>query len=379
MTLPPSAERGVRGQRTPGLRVAVAGADGPVGAAVVAALAQDPGVAEVLALVPEDASEPGGTGPDAAAPDGAGLDGAAPAGSGSEGPGARVLPVDLHGPGLAAVLDGVDALVAPSRAVQPVLAAATALTAAAAARVPRVVLVTSAEVYGALPDNPVPLDEDAPLRAAPGEGHLRDLLEVEAMAARAPLAHPGLEVAVLRPATLVGPGLTPALAGHFAAPRLLVVRGSVPRWQFCHLDDLATAAALVVTSGLAGPLPVASPGWLEQEQVEVLSGLRRIELPPALAFSTAERLHRVGVVPGPATDLAYVVHPWVVSPARLEAAGWVPAHDNVAAFRALLDALDADGRRGLGRDATLASAGAAVAVVGTAALVRAARRRRSGR
>ena len=40
--------------------------------------------------------------------------------------------------------------------------------------------------------------------------------------------------------------------------------------------------------------------------------MRRIELPSALAFGTAERLHRLGVIPAPASDLQYVVHPWVV-------------------------------------------------------------------
>ena len=42
--------------------------------------------------------------------------------------------------------------------------AQTVLTAAAAGGVGRVVLVTSAMVYGAAPENPVPLAEDAPLQ-----------------------------------------------------------------------------------------------------------------------------------------------------------------------------------------------------------------------
>src|SRR5262249_25126924 len=46
-----------------------------------------------------------------------------------------------------------------------VRAAQTVLTAAAAGRVARVILVTSAMVYGARADNPVPLAETAPLGA----------------------------------------------------------------------------------------------------------------------------------------------------------------------------------------------------------------------
>jgi hypothetical protein len=105
-----------------------------------------------------------------------------------------------------------------------------------------------------------------------------------------------------------------------------------------------------------------------------------VELPAGVAFGTAERLHRLGVVPAPASELAYAVYPWVVDSARLRAAGWRPAYDGPAAFERLL--LDVVGHhtlaaRRLGRtDATIGAAGATVAVLGTAALVRRARRRR---
>ncbi len=256
------------------------------------------------------------------------------------------------------------------------------LTAAAATGVRRVVLTTSAMVYGALPDNEVPLSEDAPLRAVPDGGLLSDWLEVERLAAQAPRSHPGLQVTVVRPATLVGPGIDSVLTRHFEAPRLLVVRDSSPRWQFCHVDDLAAALEVVVTGDVDGPVTVGCEGWLDQDEVELVSGLRRIELPATLAFGTAERLHRLGVLPAPASDLQYVVHPWVVPSARLRAAGWHPTYDNPTALGLLLE--QARGHHALAarrvgrRDATIGAAGAAVAVVGTAALVRAARRKRRG-
>src|SRR5262249_45122753 len=79
---------------------------------------------------------------------------------------------------LATRLAGVDVLVHTdvdtsvetdyrARRAANVRAAQTVLTAAAAGRVGRVILITSAMVYGARPDNPVPLAESAPLRADP--------------------------------------------------------------------------------------------------------------------------------------------------------------------------------------------------------------------
>lgn len=256
------------------------------------------------------------------------------------------------------------------------------LSVAAATGVRRVVLTTSAMVYGALADNPVPLDEDAPTRALPDGSIVSDLLEMERLARRAPLSHPGLEVTVLRPATVVGPGIDSVLTRHFEAPRLLVVRDSRPRWQFCHVDDLVTGLELAALGHVTGVVTVACEGWLEQSEVEAVSGMRRIELPASLAFGTAERLHRLGLIPAPASDLQYVVHPWVVPATRLRAAGWRPTYDNVTALGVLLDQVSGHhalaARRVGRRDAAVGAAGAAVAVVGTAALVRRARHRRRG-
>jgi nucleoside-diphosphate-sugar epimerase len=188
-------------------------------------------------------------------------------------------------------------------------------------------------------------------------------------------------VTVLRPATVVGPGVDTVVGRHFEAPRLLVVHDVRTVWQFCHVDDLAEAVVTAVTAGIDGPLTVAAEGVLEQADVERLSGMRRVELPAALAFGTAERLHRVGVLPAAATELAYVVHPWAVSGQRLRESGWTPVYDNETCLGVLLEQVrghHAVGSRRLDRkDAALGAAGAAVALVGTAAIVR-RRRRRDG-
>ncbi len=256
----------------------------------------------------------------------------------------------------------------------------TVLTAAAAAGVRRVVLCTSAMVYGALPDNDVPLAEDADLRATAEATGVGDLLEIERLAKRAPRAHPGLNVTVVRPTVLVG-GTDTALTRYFESPRLLVVAGSRPCWQFCHVEDLASALEYAALEKVDGELAVGCDGWLEQEEVEELSGIRRMELPPSVALGAASRLHRLGLTPSPAGDLAYTMHPWVVSGSRLHEAGWRPKWTNEEVLAELLEEVagrhTVAGRR-LGRkDATtLGAAGATVALVGTAALVRRARKAR---
>jgi nucleoside-diphosphate-sugar epimerase len=298
--------------------------------------------------------------------------------------------VNVRDPALAGRLAEVDVLVHTDLDLAPesdrsarrafnVRGVQTVLTAAAAGRVSQVILVTSAMVYGARPDNPVPLPETAPLATDLDGSVVGDLLEIEDLARRAPRTNPGTLITVVRPAALVGPGIDTFVTRHFEAPRLLTIKGSAPSWQFCHTDDLVSALELAVAGEISGSFAVGCDGWLEQEQVEELSGLHRVELPAGLTFGTAQRLHRIGITPAPATDLRYVVYPWVVDCAALRAVGWRPRYDNETALRVLLDQRAGRhavvGRRVAGKEATIAAGGATVAVIGTAAIVRRARRR----
>ncbi|MEU4545140.1 NAD-dependent epimerase/dehydratase family protein [Nonomuraea dietziae] len=299
--------------------------------------------------------------------------------------------IDVRDPLLANRISDIDVLVhlagdyaldsdPAERRAYNLRAAQTVLTASAAARVRRVVLVTSAMVYGAAPENAVPLPEDSAVAAEPDTGVVGDYLEIEALVRRAARSHPGLEVTVIRPAAIVGPGIDTVITRHFESPRLLMVKGCTPRWQFCHVDDLLSALELAARGVVTGVVAVGSEGWLEQEQVEELSGIRGFELPAGLTFGTAQRLHRLGITPAPATDLHYVVYPWVVDCANLREAGWKPAWSNEAALEQLLELREnrttVVGRRLPVKEATLTAAGATVAVIGTAAIVRQVRKKR---
>ncbi|MCM9081710.1 MULTISPECIES: SDR family oxidoreductase [Streptomyces] len=300
--------------------------------------------------------------------------------------------LDVRDPAIAEKLRGADVVVhlaldldletdPAARTAYNVRGTQTVLTAAAAAGVHRVVLCTSAMVYGALPDNDIPLSEDSELRATAEATGVGDLLEIERLGRRAPRAHPGLNVTVIRPAVLVG-GTDTALTRYFESPRLLVVAGSRPTWQFCHVDDLVSALEYAALEKVEGELAVGCEGWLEQEEVEELSGIRRMELPSAVALGAAARLHRIGLTPSPAGDLAYTMHPWVVSVSGLHAAGWRPRWTNEEVLAELLQEVSGRhtvaGRRLGRRDAATAAgaAGATVALLGAAAAVRLARKRR---
>jgi nucleoside-diphosphate-sugar epimerase len=296
--------------------------------------------------------------------------------------------VDLLAPGLAQHLAGLRTVVhlavsydvgedADARRTRTVQGTAAVLAAAREAGAQRVVLVTGLDVHASPPAGSAPPHpEDLPLRGDPDSALTGDLLEVERLADHA--TRTGLEVLVLRPAAVVGAGLGPAYDGSLlhslAGPRLLAVRGVEPLWQVCHSDDLLSALELAATCDLTGAAAVASEGWLTQREVERLSGRRRVELPASVALSTAERLHRAGLTQGSPAELDRLLAPLVVEPARLRAAGWAPTWTTRDALATHLATRPASGGRAGAY--TAAGAGATVALVGTAALVRRARRRR---
>jgi nucleoside-diphosphate-sugar epimerase len=360
-----NARRPVRSERTshPMPVVAVTGAASGIGYALTVRLAASPKVKKVIAIDGHRGDVAGVTW--------------------------RVA--DVRDPALAGRLAGVDVVVhadldlapdsdARQRRAFNVRGAQTVLTAAAAGRVGRVVLVTSAMVYGARADNPVPLPEDAPLAADVDNSVAGDLLEIEQLARRSPRSNPGTAVTVVRPAALVGDAVDTLVTRHFEAPRLLTVKGCAPRWQFCHVDDLTSALEFTVGGGIGGQFAVGCDGWLEQDAVEQISGLKSIELPARLTFGTAQRLHRLGVTPAPAIDLRYAVYPWVTDCAALRAAGWQPRFGNAEALRVLLEQRKGHhavaGRRIARKEATITAAAGTVAVIGTAAIVRRATRHR---
>ncbi|MEX2100111.1 MAG: NAD-dependent epimerase/dehydratase family protein [Acidimicrobiia bacterium] len=246
------------------------------------------------------------------------------------------------------------------------------LEAAAACGVRHVVRVSSATVYGAWPNNPVPITEAAPLRPIAGFGPAVQMAEAERVAADWRLAYPHITHTSLRLAPVMGAG-----AGHLGARLLcgrrpLRVRGAGAPVQLVHPEDAAGAVALAVRDRLDGAFNVAADGWLDRDHVERLVPRAVPRVPSVVAARVLDRSWSTGFGVAPPTVLPYLTWPWVLSTDRLRAEGWAPVHSNESILLETADALAAAGGRGGPRLRLVAGAGAAVAVVGAVA----ARRRR---
>ena len=252
------------------------------------------------------------------------------------------------------------------------------------AGVGHVVGISSAMVNGAAPSRPVIEDGEEPVLAI-DDGFVGDLLAFEATL-EALTGAPGttpLPLTILRPAAVVGPDVDTLITRHFEAPRVLTIKGARRDWQLVHVEDVADAVTTVVAHRLTGRITVGAlrdgrPDVLTPEEVLQVSGMRAVDLPAVTAFATAERLHRVGVLPLPASDMTFAVYPWTVSARALHEAGWQATSSSEECLRVLVaqvrGRVGVAGRRVGGWDAAaLGAAGAAVALLGTAAIWKRAR------
>jgi nucleoside-diphosphate-sugar epimerase len=253
------------------------------------------------------------------------------------------------------------------------------LDATAAAGIRAVVVVSSAMVYGAWPNNPVPLTEDAPLRPNPGVTLAVQKAEIERMVGEWADDHPGVPVAVLRPVTVVGPSVDGHLSQIFRDGLPVRTGGPGPPSQFLHHDDLTAAVHHAVTARLDGVYNVAPDGSIPHDDLLALAAPRlRVRLPWGTGGRVGRRAWSAGVVEAPSALTPYLEQPWVVANDRLRATGWEPQHTNeeafvVAAEPSALQDMSARRRRQL---TLAAAAGGLVAVAGGAVAV--ARRVRRG-
>jgi nucleoside-diphosphate-sugar epimerase len=207
------------------------------------------------------------------------------------------------------------------------------LDAAGSVGVKTVVLLSSATVYGAWPNNPVPLTEDAALRPHPALSYATHKAEVERLTAEWKEQHPGVTVAVLRPAIAVGEDTTDWLASSLWAGTPFAPGDGETPVQFVHLDDLADAVDLARREGLDGPFNVAPDGWIRSDELSRLAGRGpRIRLPERVSHRLARWRWKLGLTSTPPGVVAYRVSPWVVANDRLRAAGWTPEYTNEEAY-----------------------------------------------
>jgi nucleoside-diphosphate-sugar epimerase len=253
-----------------------------------------------------------------------------------------------------------------------------ALAEADAAGVTHLVHMSSAMVYGAWPNNPVPLTEDAPLR--PGSfAFAQQLADAELLADTWRVARPGRTVTVLRPVLTMAAEGTSSIVRALAAVMGSRLGDDDPPAQFLHVDDLMSAVLLAIDRRLDGVYNVAPDGAVAGETVRALAGSPpRLKLPPWLVGPVGAIRWRFQRGPIPSGLRSYASYAWLVANDRLRAEGWEPTVTNEQAYVEGTEAkwwtmLTPQRKQEL--SLTAMGLGVAGSVAGTIAAIRAAQRR----
>jgi nucleoside-diphosphate-sugar epimerase len=290
--------------------VVLTGSDGPLGGRVGDRLALDPAVDAVVRLSSEDLE------------------------SAHTDPGA--LKARMEGASALVHLgrsDGVAETDGTGTAGVDIVGSRALLDAAGSVGVGTVVVLSSATVYGAWPNNPVPLTEDATLRPHPALSYATHKAEVERLSVEWKDQHPEVTVAVLRPAIGVAEDTTDWLANSLWAGTPFAPGDGDTPVQFVHLDDLADAVDLARRERLDGPFNVAPDGWMRSDELSKLAGRGpRIRVPVRVSHRLAQWRWKLGLTSTPPGVVAYRINPWVVANDRLKAAGWTPEYSNEEAY-----------------------------------------------
>lgn len=243
------------------------------------------------------------------------------------------------------------------------------LDAASVVGLKHVVILSTTMVYGAWSDNPMPITEDAPVRPNREFAFAAHSAIVEQVAVDWGNGHKDRILSIVRPAVVVSELRRGGLSDVLASASIIRSESGEAPGQYLHVDDLASAVAIVVAEQVTGPINVAPDSWITADGLAALAGPKpRLHVPdPAARLWSAIRF-RLGLTRTPPGILPYVTHPWVVANDRMKALGWEPTNSNEEAYVAGHDAgplgnLNAKRRQMLALGATAAVlVGAAVGV-----------------
>jgi UDP-glucose 4-epimerase len=175
-------------------------------------------------------------------------------------------------------------------------------------RVKKLVVLSTATLYGPRPDNAQFLAEEAPLLGAQDFSQIRDLVEVDMLAQSFFWKDPEIETVILRPCHILG-RVRNAPSNYCRMERPPTVMGFDPMMQVIHERDVVEAIALALKPGVRGIFNLRGPGELPLSRMLRVLGRRPLSLPGPMmrALTSSAWSSHTGGFPAPEIDhLRYV-------------------------------------------------------------------------
>ncbi len=183
--------------------------------------------------------------------------------------------------------------------------------------VKKVVVLSSANVYGPRPDNPQFLTEEAPLMAAQRFPAMRDLVEIDHLVSTFFWKARDTETVILRPVHILG-GVHNAPSNYLRLDPIPVLLGFDPMVQVIHERDVAAAIGRALSPGIRGIFNLVGPGEVPLSVIVAELGRRTIRIPHPVARPLWALAFRIGLSSYPVAELDFIRYVCMVDGARAE-------------------------------------------------------------
>ena len=159
----------------------------------------------------------------------------------------------------------------------------------------RLVVKSSAAVYGSTPRDPAMFTEDMSAKRTPSGGFGKDSIEVEGYVRGFARRRPDTEILTLRFANIIGPRIRTSITDYFNLPVIPAPLGFDARMQFMHEDDAIDALVLATTGTATGVVNLAGDGVVTVLQAAAIAGRSAVPLPLSAAGFVGGLARRVGL------------------------------------------------------------------------------------
>ena len=210
------------------------------------------------------------------------------------------------------------------------------LGACAEAGVRKVVIKSSAMVYGAHPSNPAFLTEEHPLQGSRDYGYCRDLVEIEAFCNGFRRQVPEMILSVLRFSNIVGPNANTPFTRFLKQPLSPVLMGFNPLMQVVHEDDVVGALAYTLGQDAPGVFNIAAEGVLPLRRIMGLAAKMTLPVLHPFAYFGKDLIGMTGAPLGRYFPIEpdYLRYPWVTDLSHMrDVLGFEPRYTGEEALR----------------------------------------------
>lgn len=163
-------------------------------------------------------------------------------------------------------------------------------------QVKKVIILSTFHVYGALPDNPIFLNEDAPLRASIKHPELRDVIEMDQICSTWMWKNQNsISTVVLRPCNIIGTQIQNSMTRFLAGPLALSPMDYNPFFQFIHEFDMANILYKAMVSIPIGTYNVAGDDFISFREALEVVGTKGVPFPMVLAGGLNSALKKLNI------------------------------------------------------------------------------------